>query len=183
MPALDNPRHERFAQELAKGKTADEAYQTAGLMPIQFGKHAGQYVYLLIDPRSGRPFYVGKGCGKRAMAHMGEARRGKQSLKAETIRAIEVAGSKVQIDIIADGLTAAQATRLERGLIARLGPMLSNIVMGSRDAMTMVAEEARQGIAQIKPLCVLLRERPSRDHIAIWSRVVGELSAIVQKAA
>lgn len=30
MPALDNPRHERFAQELAKGKSADEAYQEAG---------------------------------------------------------------------------------------------------------------------------------------------------------
>lgn len=30
MPALANPRHERFAQELAKGKTADEAYQEAG---------------------------------------------------------------------------------------------------------------------------------------------------------
>lgn len=30
MGALANPRHERFAQELAKGKTADEAYQEAG---------------------------------------------------------------------------------------------------------------------------------------------------------
>lgn len=30
MPVLDNPRHERFAQELAKGKTADEAYVLAG---------------------------------------------------------------------------------------------------------------------------------------------------------
>lgn len=30
MPALDNPKHERFAQELAKGKTADEAYAEAG---------------------------------------------------------------------------------------------------------------------------------------------------------
>lgn len=30
MPALTNPKHERFAQELAKGKTADEAYQEAG---------------------------------------------------------------------------------------------------------------------------------------------------------
>lgn len=30
---LDNPRHERFAQELAKGKTADEAYQIAGYKP------------------------------------------------------------------------------------------------------------------------------------------------------
>lgn len=33
MPALGNPRHERFAQELAKGKTADEAYETAGYKP------------------------------------------------------------------------------------------------------------------------------------------------------
>ena len=30
MPALANPKHERFAQELAKGKTADEAYRLAG---------------------------------------------------------------------------------------------------------------------------------------------------------
>lgn len=30
MPALDNPKHERFAQALAKGKTADEAYVFAG---------------------------------------------------------------------------------------------------------------------------------------------------------
>lgn len=30
MPALTNARHERFAQELAKGKTADAAYVEAG---------------------------------------------------------------------------------------------------------------------------------------------------------
>jgi hypothetical protein len=30
MPALANPRHERFAQELAKGKSATEAYSEAG---------------------------------------------------------------------------------------------------------------------------------------------------------
>ena len=30
MPMLANPRHERFAQELAKGKSADQAYQNAG---------------------------------------------------------------------------------------------------------------------------------------------------------
>lgn len=30
MPVLDNARHERYAQELASGKTADEAYQLAG---------------------------------------------------------------------------------------------------------------------------------------------------------
>jgi len=30
VPPLDNPRWERFAQELAKGKTACEAYVLAG---------------------------------------------------------------------------------------------------------------------------------------------------------
>lgn len=33
MSALSNPKHERFAQELAKGATADEAYQSAGYKP------------------------------------------------------------------------------------------------------------------------------------------------------
>lgn len=33
MPVLKNPKHERFAQELAKGETAERAYQTAGFKP------------------------------------------------------------------------------------------------------------------------------------------------------
>lgn len=33
MPVLSNARHERFAQELAKGKTATEAYELAGFKP------------------------------------------------------------------------------------------------------------------------------------------------------
>lgn len=30
MPVLENPKHERFVQELAKGKSASEAYRNAG---------------------------------------------------------------------------------------------------------------------------------------------------------
>jgi hypothetical protein len=33
MPVLPNPRHETFAQALAKGKSADEAYALAGFKP------------------------------------------------------------------------------------------------------------------------------------------------------
>jgi phage terminase small subunit len=33
MPALQNPKHERFAQELAKGLAADKAYEAAGFKP------------------------------------------------------------------------------------------------------------------------------------------------------
>jgi len=35
MPILENPKHERFAQELAKGKSQAEAYQTAGYKPSE----------------------------------------------------------------------------------------------------------------------------------------------------
>lgn len=33
MPALKNARHERFCQELAKGKSQDAAYEAAGFKP------------------------------------------------------------------------------------------------------------------------------------------------------
>lgn len=33
MPPLENQRHELFCQHLAKGKTADEAYELAGFKP------------------------------------------------------------------------------------------------------------------------------------------------------
>lgn len=33
MPVLTNPRHERFCQYLAQGKTASEAYELAGYKP------------------------------------------------------------------------------------------------------------------------------------------------------
>lgn len=35
MPALDNPKHERFAQELAKGKSQADAYADAGYSPSE----------------------------------------------------------------------------------------------------------------------------------------------------
>lgn len=35
MPALDNPKHERFAQELAKGKSQAQAYAEAGYKPSE----------------------------------------------------------------------------------------------------------------------------------------------------
>jgi hypothetical protein len=33
MPVLKNAKHERFAQEVSKGKTAEEAYVSAGYLP------------------------------------------------------------------------------------------------------------------------------------------------------
>jgi len=51
MPVLPNPRHEAFAQALAKGKTADEAYALAGYKPnrhnasrLKTNEHIGKRV-------------------------------------------------------------------------------------------------------------------------------------------
>ena len=42
MPLLDNPKHEIYAQELAKGATQEEAYETAGYKPNR--SHASRLV-------------------------------------------------------------------------------------------------------------------------------------------
>lgn len=53
------------------------------------------YVYELVDPRTGKVFYVGKGKNARISAHEIEARRGGASLKCRLIRDIESEGLTV----------------------------------------------------------------------------------------
>ena len=62
------------------------------------------YVYLLVDPRNGKPFYVGKGIGDRCFAHLDEARKTEKDSsgdysKLKTIREIEE-HSQVRIDLL-----------------------------------------------------------------------------------
>ena len=39
-------------------------------IPREVARQLGYYVYLYIDPRSKRPFYVGKGQGERVLSHL-----------------------------------------------------------------------------------------------------------------
>jgi hypothetical protein len=39
-------------------------------IPSEVARSLGYYLYLHIDPRSDKPFYVGKGKGKRILAHL-----------------------------------------------------------------------------------------------------------------
>src|SRR5665213_1516185 len=66
------------------------------------------YVYLLIDPRNEKPFYVGKGRGDRCFAHVEEARKTEKDSsrdypKLKTIREIERTG-QVRIELLRWGL-------------------------------------------------------------------------------
>ena len=41
-------------------------------IPSDVARHLGYYVYLYIDPRTAKPFYVGKGKGRRLLAHLSD---------------------------------------------------------------------------------------------------------------
>lgn len=96
----------------------------------------GYYVYLLIDPRSGQVFYVGKGVGSRCFAHIWEARKTARDSKGDyeklsTIRDIEQSGQQVRIEILRHGLTEDQAFQLEAAAMDLLGfSDLANRVVG-----------------------------------------------------
>ncbi|MEX6462844.1 hypothetical protein AB6N35_00520 [Dietzia cinnamea] len=93
----------------------------------------GYYVYLLVDPRDGRPFYVGKGRGERANSHEIEALAGhvtlpadpsvtnlpKTELSAKTARIAEIhnAGLRPDVWIARYGLTKSEYTAVEAALI------------------------------------------------------------------
>jgi hypothetical protein len=91
----------------------------------------GYYVYLYTDPRSGKPFYVGKGQGKRVLSHLsaeGESR------KVNLLRELKEHGLVPQIDILAHALPNEEvALRIEASVIDLLGlDRLSNEVRGWR---------------------------------------------------
>lgn len=105
---------------------------SAGLNLCESRKY---YVYRLIDPRTYQTFYVGKGCGERALQHVKEAKsliskdEDATSLKTQQIAEIIAAGKEVIIVIHRRGLTEREAFEVEAALIDCY-PNLSNIQKG-----------------------------------------------------
>ena len=66
-------------------------------IPPEVADRLGYYVYLYVDPRTNRPFYVGKGQGRRVLAHLGVQN---ESRKAEVIAALKSEGKVPRIDIL-----------------------------------------------------------------------------------
>ncbi len=96
----------------------------------------GYYVYLLIDPRTDIPFYVGKGVGGRCFSHIAEARRTTADsagdyVKLATITSIQATANDVRIEILRPGLDDETAFHVEAAAIDLLGLAdLSNRVIG-----------------------------------------------------
>jgi hypothetical protein len=68
------------------------------------------YVYLYLDPRTSKPFYLGKGKGNRAFAHLSS--RG-ASRKAKILRELKKLGLEPTIEILKYGLNEQQALLVE----------------------------------------------------------------------
>lgn len=94
----------------------------------------GCYAYLLIDPRNGQIFYVGKGVRRRLAAHAKMVRAGKvdNTEKFRRIAAIQAQGREPLAVVFAGGMSDRDALRVEKELIKALrGQGLTNISGGN----------------------------------------------------
>ena len=104
-------------------------------LPPGVAEHLGHYVYMYVDPRSGEPFYVGKGIGDRILAHFGDVH---DSGKTRLIAQLKGAGISPKLEILAHGLKDEEtAFRVEAAVIDALGlDSLTNAVRGWRSLQT-----------------------------------------------
>lgn len=104
-------------------------------LPPGVAEHLGHYIYVYVDPRSGEPFYVGKGVGERVLAHFGDVR---DSRKTRLISELQSAGISPQLEILSHGLKDEEsAFRIEAAVIDALGlDSLTNEVRGWRSLET-----------------------------------------------
>lgn len=93
----------------------------------------GYHVYLLIDPRNDKVFYVGKGKGNRINQHLLGAldKKNKEKDTNKRIREIQNENLKVKTTILRYGLSEKEALEVESAIIDLLGKEnLTNIVKG-----------------------------------------------------
>jgi hypothetical protein len=98
----------------------------------------GSYVYALVDPRTDKIFYIGKGNGNRVFDHCNFAiKEDDESLKLNLIREIMAEGLNVKHYVLRHKLTDAEAIIVESVLIDLLSypefnneSLLTNIVSG-----------------------------------------------------
>ena len=104
----------------------------------------GYYVYLYVDPRNGKVFYIGKGKDERCLDHLFE---GDDHSKVQRIRDIFAAGLEPRIEMLAHGLrTEQEAYNIEAAAIGLLGlENLTNRVVG-KDSLRF----GRKGLSELE---------------------------------
>lgn len=108
----------------------------------------GYYVYLLIDPRNGKIFYVGKGKGNRINQHLSGVLNDEtnETEKIKKIREIQNFGLDVEHIVLRHELIEKEAFEVESAVIDVLGKdNLTNLVKGhnSEDKGLMKLEDIK----------------------------------------
>jgi uncharacterized protein len=86
------------------------------------------YVYVYIDPRNGKPFYIGKGNGNRLFSHLQEH---SEKEKVAKIAEIRRSGREPRIEILRYGLSDSEARLVEAASIDLIGKSrLTNRISG-----------------------------------------------------
>lgn len=90
------------------------------------------YVYLLIDPRDKKVFYVGKGVGNRIYQHvLGTLKDYRETKKNNRINEIKNLGLEVEHKVLRHGLDEKEAFEIESAMIDFIGmENLTNAVKG-----------------------------------------------------
>lgn len=106
-----------------------EHFDLSTRLPPGVAERLGWYVYLYVDPRNRKPFYVGKGTGDRILAHLDDDH---DSDKTRTIVELSKDGLKPSLELLAHGLKDEEtALRIEAAVIDLLGlGELTNEVRG-----------------------------------------------------
>jgi hypothetical protein len=136
-------------------------------MPKLASYPTGHYVYQLVDPRDGLPFYVGKGQRGRAWEHQRRVEGGQRSgsdRKASKIRSILDAGHDVEVEIVAQYELESDALDHEFRLVDS-SPTLTNVMPGGiGPGATPKQIERRRKIWKIrKERLAVLREKEREE--------------------
>ncbi|MGI8663864.1 MAG: LEM-3-like GIY-YIG domain-containing protein [Acidimicrobiales bacterium] len=137
----------------------------------QVSERLGLYVYILVDPRDSRPFYVGKGRGVRMAAHGVEAMEAEERTdraKLARIRDIRAAGREHEIWIARYGMSSAEYTAVEAALIDTLA---------SFPITPAPAESSYRPLELRGELTNARREDAAGKGMVLLERLVDELAA------
>jgi hypothetical protein len=129
----------------------------------------GRYVYMLVDPRDGKPFYVGKGVSGRCLEHFAEK---SDAAKVAKIDEIKAAGFEPLVEIIRHDLGSdREAFAVEAAVIDVLGlTHLTNEQSGhgaetfGRASLAELHARYQAEPADIKDSALLFRINPDNFH-------------------